>query len=423
MAQLGRICKVCAAEVLDSRGNPTVEACTVLDNGVCAGASVPSGASTGRYEALELRDKDKERYGGKGTLIACENINTDISRAVSGMNLCQHSLDASLIREDKSADKSNLGANAILAVSLSGARAGAQSLGIPLYKYIGGINAVRMPVPMMNILNGGVHASNDLDFQEIMIMPEGFDSFAEALRAGCEIYQALGSLLRSEGKSVSVGDEGGYAPNVGSLEEALEKVSESIVRAGYDTDRVKLAIDCAAGEWWEENTYILPKSQKRYTSDDLCNYYDKICSAYPVVSIEDGLSDDDIGGWQYLTELLGGRIALVGDDLFVTNTQRLKMGIEKGIANAILIKPNQVGTLSETMEVMRLAMENGYRTIVSHRSGDTEDTFIADLAVGMNAGYIKCGAPCRSERVCKYNRLLRIEAQLSLASVYSDNCY
>ncbi len=423
MAYNSKIYKVCAEEILDSRGNPTVEACVMLDDGTSAGASVPSGASTGKYEAYELRDKDPSRYGGKGTLLASENVNGPINEALSGMTLCQTAVDFKLIRADGKMNKSNLGANAILATSLAAAKAGAQALHIPLYKYIGGINAVRLPIPMMNILNGGVHAANDLDCQEVMIVPEGFDSFSEALRCGCEVYHTLGKLLLADNKNTSVGDEGGYAPDVGCLEEAIEYIIKAIEKAGYSTNEVKIAIDAASGEWWEDGIYHMPKANKRYTSQDLVAYWEKICTSYPVVSIEDGLGDDDISGWQYMTEKLGNKVALVGDDLFVTDTKRLKMGIEKGIANAILIKPNQVGTLSETLEVMRLAHENGYRTIVSHRSGDTEDTSIADIAVGMNAGYIKCGAPARSERVAKYNRLIRIEAKLSCAAVYGKNCY
>ncbi len=423
MASIGKICKVCATEVIDSRGNPTVEACVVLEDGTTAGAMVPSGASTGKYEAYELRDGDKQRYGGKGTLVAVENVNTVIADALVGMPLCQSSVDYKLIRADGKADKSSLGANAVLSVSLAAARAGAQELRIPLYKYIGGINAVRLPVPMMNILNGGAHAKNNLDVQEIMIMPEGFDSFCEALRAGCEIYHSLKKLLERDNKSTAVGDEGGFAPDVSSLEEGLDYVASAIEAAGYTKEKVRLAIDAAAGEWWKDGKYVLPKSGKEYTTSSLVEYWESICEKYPIASIEDGLSDDDISGWQCLTEKLGEKVALVGDDLFVTDTKRLKMGIEKGIANAILIKPNQVGTLTETLEVMRLAHEHGYRTIVSHRSGDTEDTTIADIAVGMNAGYIKCGAPSRSERVAKYNRLLRIEAQLGCAAVFGENCY
>ena len=423
MSRFNKIKSVYANEVLDSRGNPTVEAYVILENGSCGSAIVPSGASTGRYEAHELRDKDKDRDFGKGTLLAVDNVNNIISQKLSGKNLIQAAVDFTLIRLDGKVNKSNLGANAILAVSLAAARAGASLYQINLFNYIGGINATRLPIPMMNILNGGVHASNDLDVQEVMIVPEGFDSFSEALRAGCEIYHVLGEVLRSDGQSTSVGDEGGYAPAVGGLENALDYVIEAINRAGYSTDNVKLAIDAAAGEWWEDGAYYMPKSKRRYTSASLTEYWTSVCERYPVFSIEDGLSDDDITGWQYLTEKLCDKVTLVGDDLFVTDTKRLKNGIDQKIANAILIKPNQVGTLTETLEVMRLARDNGYKTIVSHRSGDTEDSFIADIAVGMNAGYIKCGAPCRSERVCKYNRLLRIEDILGFSAVYGNNIY
>lgn len=421
MASIGKISKVCAAQILDSRGNPTVEACVMLEDGTSAGASVPSGASTGKHEAVEKRDDDSTRYLGKGTLTACDNVNRIIDSALSGSSLCQTAVDMKLIRADGKKNKSNIGSNAILAVSLAAAKAGAQALKLPLFKYIGGINANRLPIPMMNIINGGVHAANSLDVQEVMIMPEGFDSFSEALRAGSEIYHVLGGLLKRDGKTVSCGDEGGYAPEIGELSEALDYVILAIERAGYDTEKVKLAVDAAAGEWFEDGVYRMPKSGKSFTSAELVSYWEDICSSYPLASIEDGLGDDDINGWQYMTERLSKKVALVGDDLFVTDTARLRMGIEKGIGNAILIKPNQVGTLSETLEVMRLAKEHGYRTIVSHRSGDTEDTSIADIAVGMNAGYIKCGAPARSERVAKYNRLLRIESQLACAAVFGKN--
>lgn len=423
MSRYPKIKNVYANEVLDSRGNPTVEACVILENGCCGSAIVPSGASTGKYEAYELRDGDKSRFFGKGTLCAVENINNIINSKLSGKSLCQAAIDFTLIRLDGKVNKSNLGANAILAVSLAAARAGAAYFQTNLFNYIGGINAVRLPIPMMNILNGGVHAANDLDVQEVMIVPEGFDSFSEALRAGCEIYHTLGKLLKDDGKATSVGDEGGFAPIVGDLETALDYLLAAIEKAGYSTDKVKLALDAAAGEWWKDNMYVLPKSGNNYTSKELTEYWESLCEKYPIVSIEDGLSDDDISGWQYLTERLSERIALVGDDLFVTDTKRLKSGVEKRIGNAVLIKPNQVGTLTETLEVMRFARDNGYRTIVSHRSGDTEDSIIADIAVGMNAGYIKCGAPARSERVCKYNRLLRIEDCLGCAAVYGKELY
>lgn len=418
-----KIKQICAQEILDSRGNPTVEAAVMLEDGSGAFAAVPSGASTGVHEALELRDGDPDRYGGKGTLCAVESVNSAISPSLSGCQLCQHSIDRKLIRLDSHRDKSSLGANAILSVSLAAAKAAAQAMKIPLYKYIGGINAVRLPIPMMNVLNGGAHAANNLDVQEFMIMPEGFDSFSEALRAGSEIYHELGSILKKEGKSTAVGDEGGFAPDLNGEDEALELLVRAIESAGYDTDNVKIALDAAASEWYSDGRYILPKSGREYFAEELCDMWQSLSEKYPIASIEDGLGEDDFQGWRLLTERLGKKIKLVGDDLFVTDTLRLKKGIDTGIANAILIKPNQVGTLSETMEVMRLAAENGYRAIVSHRSGETEDTCIADLAVAMNAGYIKCGAPCRSERVAKYNRLLRIEAQLGIAAVYSDNAY
>lgn len=418
-----KIKQICAQEILDSRGNPTVEAAVMLEDGSGAFAAVPSGASTGVHEALELRDGDTDRYGGKGTLCAVENVNSAISPALSGCQLCQSCIDRKLICLDAHRDKSALGANAILAVSLAAAKAAAQAMKIPLYKYLGGINAVRLPVPMMNVLNGGAHAANNLDVQEFMIMPEGFDSFSEALRAGSEIYHELGRILKKDGKNTAVGDEGGYAPDLGGEEEALELLVRAIEGAGYDTDRVKIALDAAAGEWYSDGRYIMPKCGREYFAEELCDMWQSLSEKYPIASIEDGLGEDDFEGWKLLTQRLGSKVRLVGDDLFVTSTARLKQGIANGFANAILIKPNQVGTLSETMEVMRLAAENGYRTIVSHRSGETEDTSIADLAVAMNAGYIKCGAPCRSERVAKYNRLLRIEAQLGIAAVYSNNAY
>lgn len=418
MAFTSRICKVCAEEILDSRGNPTVEAYVQLDDGTGAWAQVPSGASTGKHEAFELRDKDPDRYGGKGTLIAVENVNGVIGPALCGTANCQSAVDFKLIRTDKSFDKSNLGANAILAVSLAAAKAGAQSQHVPLYRYIGGINGLRLPVPMMNIINGGAHAKNGLDVQEVMIVPHGFDSFTEALRAGCEIYHVLGEVLEADHKGCGVGDEGGYAPDVSSLYEAFDYILTAIERAGYSQKQVGLAVDAAAGEWYCQGAYMTVKGKKPYTSEELVAFWEETALRYPLISLEDGLAEDDISGWRYLTERLSNKLMLVGDDLFVTDTRRLRTGIEAGIANAILIKPNQVGTLSETLEVMRLAREQGYKTVVSHRSGDTEDTFIADLAVGMNAGFIKCGAPARSERVAKYNRLLKIEAQLGVGAQF-----
>ena len=400
-----KIKQICAQEILDSRGNPTVEAAALLEDGTGAFAAVPSGASTGIHEALELRDNDSERYMGRGVLCAVENVNSVISPALSGCQLCQHQIDARLLKLDGTADKSELGANATLAVSLACAKAAAQALRLPLYRLIGGINACRLPVPMMNVINGGAHAANNLDIQEFMIMPEGFDSFSEALRAGSEIYHVLG------------------APDLDSEEAALDFLVSAIEKSGYDTDRVRIAIDAAAGEWYGDGMYTMPKSQKKMSAAELCAYWEKLSGRYPIASIEDGMDQDDTEGWKLLTDALSRSAALVGDDLFVTNTQRLKDGISGGYANAILIKPNQIGTLTQTLEVMRLAREAGYRTIVSHRSGDTEDTSIADIAVGMNAGYIKCGAPCRSERTSKYNRLLRIEAQLAGSAVFGSSAY
>ncbi len=416
-----KIKSVCAEEILDSRGNPTVEAAVLLEDGTGGSAAVPSGASTGKHEALELRDGDKKRYGGKGTLQAADNVNCVICPALSGFQLNQQRIDKKLLQLDDTEDKSNLGANAMLAVSLAAAKAGAQVARLPLYRYIGGVQAVRLPIPMMNVLNGGAHADNNVDVQEFMIMPQGFDSFSQALQAGSEIYHTLGKILQQDGKPTGVGDEGGYAPNLSGEEEALDYLVSAITEAGYTTDQVKIALDAAASEWTEGEDYVLPKAGTRLTVEELIDKWDALSLKYPIVSIEDGLGEDDFTGWAQMTRRLGGRIALVGDDLFVTNTGRLQQGIRQSVGNAILIKPNQIGTLSETLQVICLARENGYRTIISHRSGETEDTSIADIAVGVNAGYIKCGAPCRSERVAKYNRLLRIEVQLGSAAVYGQN--
>ena len=416
-----KIKSVCAEEILDSRGNPTVEAMVLLEDGTGGAAAVPSGASTGKHEALELRDGDKKRYNGKGVQQAADNVNRVICPALTGHQLNQQGIDRKLLQLDDTEDKSNLGANATLAVSLAAAKAGAQAARLPLYRYIGGVQAVRLPVPMMNVLNGGADADNNVDVQEFMIMPQGFDSFSKALQAGSEIYHALGRLLQRDGKSTGVGDEGGYAPNLSGEEEALDYLVAAITEAGYTTDQVKIALDAAASEWVQGEDYVLPKAGTRLTVEQLIDKWDALRLKYPIVSIEDGLGEDDFAGWAQMTRRLGGQIALVGDDLFVTNTMRLQQGILQGVGNAILIKPNQIGTLSETLQVIRLAQENGYRTIISHRSGETEDTSIADIAVGINAGYIKCGAPCRSERVAKYNRLLHIEAQLGSAAVYGQN--
>ncbi len=420
MLNLARIKCVSGSEVIDSRGNPTVEATVVLTDGCAGTATVPSGASTGKYEALELRDRDSSRYGGKGVLRAVENINGIIAEELVTQRVSQSVVDKKLIALDGTEDKSHLGANAALAVSLAAAKAAAKHNAEPLFRYLGGINAVRLPIPMMNILNGGAHASNNVDIQEFMIMPSGFKSFSEALRAGCEVYHALGNILANEGKSTAVGDEGGYAPDLASDEEALMYICRAIETAGYTTEQIKIALDAAASEWQtKDGEYILPKSNKCYTSSELSDFWKNLSLRYPIVSIEDGLGEDDHAGWKQLTSELHG-IALVGDDLFVTNEKKLREGIKNGEGNAILIKPNQIGTLTETMNVMRLAASCGYRTIVSHRSGETEDTSIADIAVAMNAGYIKTGAPCRSERVAKYNRLLKIEAMLGTSAVYGS---
>lgn len=414
-----KIEKTEGSEIIDSRGNPTVSVTVYLSDGSEGTAAAPSGASTGIFEAHELRDENRERFGGKGVTKAVTNVNTVISPSLSMLGTVdQKTVDDTMIRLDGTENKSRLGANAILAVSLATARAVANSKKIPLYRYIGGINAKRMPVPMMNILNGGAHAGNNIDIQEFMIMPVGAPCFSEALRIGSEIYHTLGGILRERGMSVAVGDEGGYAPNLSSDEEAIEIILTAIERAGFDTDCVKLALDAAASEWTEGRKYVLPKRKTVYTSDELVAYWERLCAKYPIVSIEDGLGEEDWKGWEHLTQRLGKEVRLVGDDLFVTNTKRLAEGIERGAGNAILIKPNQIGTLTETLEAIALAKGNGMDAVVSHRSGETEDTVIADIAVATNAGYIKTGAPCRSERTAKYNRLLTIQRELGSASVY-----
>lgn len=416
-----KIVKVKAREILDSRGNPTVEATVILEDGSYGVAASPSGASTGKHEAWELRDLDNQRFRGMGVLRAVENVNTKISRVLSGMVCNQGMVDLAMIKADGTENKSNLGANAILAVSLAAAKAGAMHTRLPLYRYIGGAYAQRIPTPFMNILNGGAHASNSLDFQEFMIVPSVFDSFGEALRAGCEIYHTLGAILKRDGKTVGIGDEGGYAPDLSSEAEAIEYIVSAIKKAGYDTDRVKIALDCAASEWAVDDGYTMPKSGEHMTSSDITSKLEKLASAYPIVSIEDGLGEDDVLGWRELTDRLSHRTLLVGDDLFVTNTARLREGIEEGIGNSILIKPNQIGTLSETLDVIRLASHAGYRQIISHRSGETCDSSIADIAVAVNCGFIKTGAPCRGERTSKYNRLLAIEAELGGHAVFGGN--
>ncbi len=415
-----KILNVIGREILDSRGNPTVEAAVILENGTHGTASVPSGASTGIYEALELRDGEKKRYGGKGVKTAVTNINTTIRKALRGRSASFYDTDRVLIDTDGTENKGNLGANATLAVSLACARAAAQSLRIPLYRYLGGANGVRLPVPLMNILNGGAHADNNLDVQEFMIVPIGFDSFAEALRAGTEIYCALGAELKKSGKSTAVGDEGGFAPNLADTREAIETIIRAIRKAGYDTDSVKISLDAASSEWAEKDMYHLPKAKKSLTREALVKEWESLTAEYPIFSIEDGAGEEDGVGWELLTRKLGKKIALVGDDYFVTNPARLRAGIQAGTANAVLVKPNQIGTLTETLEVIRIAKEAGYRTVISHRSGETGDTFIADLAVATNAGFIKTGAPCRYERVAKYNRLLKIEQELGTVAVYGQ---
>ncbi len=401
-----------ALEVIDSRGLPTVMCKTTMSDGAVGVASVPSGASTGKFEAHELRDCDN-RFGGKGVKKAVENVNGIIAPEIIAMqSACQKKIDDKMLEIDSSENKSSLGANAILAVSLSVARACANSYRLPLYRYLGGEAARVLPIPMMNILNGGAHAANNIDIQEFMIMPVGAKNFTEAMRMGCEIYHTLGSILKSEGKATAVGDEGGFAPSLQSEREAIELILHAITKSGYNTDEVKIALDVASSEWYEGKTYHLKKANCDMSAEELISMYEKLCADYPIVSIEDGLAEDDFDNWKELTKRLGKRLTLVGDDLFVTNKARLLKGIKEGYANAVLVKVNQIGTLSETLDTISLAHKNGYRAIISHRSGETEDTTIADLAVAVNAGFIKTGAPCRSERVCKYNRLLQIENEL-----------
>lgn len=414
--------KVTGREIIDSRGNPTVEAEVRLADGTVARGAAPSGASTGEYEALELRDGDRGRYGGKGVRKAAENVRTVICETLKGMDACDiYAVDRAMIRADGTKDKSKLGANAILAASIACARAAAASLEIPLYRFLGGVNANRLPVPMMNILNGGAHAANTVDVQEFMIMPVGAKCFADGLRWCTEVFHALQALLRSKGLSTAVGDEGGFAPDLSGDEEAIEYILEAVTRAGYEPGKeFVLAMDAAASEWKSDRTgeYILPKSGKKYTSGQLVDHWKELTGKYPVYSIEDGLDEEDWDGWQILTKELGGRVQLVGDDLFVTNTERLKKGIELGCGNSILIKLNQIGSVSETLEAIKMAHKAGYTAIASHRSGETEDTTIADLAVALNTRQIKTGAPSRSERTAKYNRLLRIEEELGAGAVY-----
>ena len=413
---------VVGREILDSRGNPTVEAEVFLSCGVSGRGTAPSGASTGEFEALELRDGDKSRYGGKGVTKAVENINTVICDTLTGMDASDiYAVDKAMIQADGTQDKSKLGANAILAVSIACARAAANALEIPLYRFLGGVNANRPPVPMMNILNGGAHAANTVDVQEFMIMPAGASSFREGLRWCAEVFHALAALLKSKGLATSVGDEGGFAPDLASDEEAIQYILEAIRRAGYEPGKdFVLAMDAASSEWKSgvKGEYLLPKSGKRFTSQELIAHWKSLCEKYPIYSIEDGLDEEDWDGWAKMTQELGGKVQLVGDDLFVTNTTRLSKGIQLGCGNSILIKLNQIGSVSETLEAIKMAHKAGYTAIASHRSGETEDTTIADLAVALNTCQIKTGAPSRSERVAKYNQLLRIEEELGESAVY-----
>ena len=414
--------KVIGREIIDSRGNPTVEAEVYLLDGTVGRGVAPSGASTGEFEALELRDGDKSRFGGKGVTKAVENINTVINDALKGVDASDiYAVDTAMIAADGTKDKSNLGANAILAVSIASARAAANALEIPLYRFLGGVNGNRLPVPMMNILNGGAHAANTVDVQEFMIMPVGAPSFKEALRWCAEVFHALAALLKSKGLATSVGDEGGFAPDLASDEEAIQYILDAVKDAGYEPGKdFMIAMDAASSEWKGEKKgeYVLPKAGTKFTSEELIEHWKKLVDKYPIISIEDALDEEDWEGWQKLTAELGDKVQLVGDDLFVTNTERLSKGIELGCGNSILIKLNQIGSVSETLEAIKMAHKAGYTAISSHRSGETEDTTIADLAVALNTCQIKTGAPSRSERVAKYNQLLRIEEELGTSAVY-----
>lgn len=417
-----KIEKISAREIIDSRGNPTVSATVTLNDGTIAAASVPSGASTGSFEAFELRDKEDKRFGGKGVTQAVSNVKNIIAPEIIALEtINQGVIDRALIKLDGTENFSALGANAALAVSIACAKAAAKSLKLPLFQYLGGINGKTLPVPMMNILNGGAHAANNIDVQEFMIMPVGFKSFKEGLRACCEIYHILGGILTGCGLSSTVGDEGGFAPFLESEEDAILLIIEAIKKAGYNTNQVKLALDAASGEWQQGGGYLMPKSKRSFTRDELICHWEKLCEKFPIVSIEDGLGENDFEGWGMLTKRLGSKIQLVGDDFFVTNTSRLQKGINSGCGNAILIKVNQIGTLTQAFAAINMAKKSGYKTIISHRSGETEDTTIADIAVGLNAGQIKTGAPCRSERTAKYNRLLFIEDYLGKNGEYGAN--
>ncbi len=420
---MAAIIETFAREILDSRGNPTVEVEVFLEDGTIGHAAVPSGASTGAFEACELRDGDKARYGGKGVLKAVENVNSIIGPAIQGFDATeQAAIDKLMISLDGTDNKSKLGANAILGVSMAVARAAAKSLDLPLYQYLGGFNAKELPVPMMNILNGGAHADNNVDIQEFMIMPVGAESFTEALRSCAEVYHTLKTVLKGKGLSTGVGDEGGFAPNLESNEEALEVICEAIKAAGYEPGKdFKLAIDAASSEFYKDGKYDLAGEGKIKTAEEMVDFYEYLVGKYPIVSIEDGLAEEDWDGWKVLTDRLGKKVQLVGDDLFVTNSKRLAKGIDMGVANSILVKVNQIGTLTEAFEAMELAKWSGYTCVVSHRSGETEDAIIADIAVAVNAGQIKTGAPARSERVAKYNQLLRIEENLYETAEYKGN--
>lgn len=418
---MAMITEVYAREILDSRGNPTVEVEVCLEDGAVGRAAVPSGASTGVHEAVELRDGDKERYLGKGVTRAVDNVNDIIAEAIIGLEATrQTEIDELLVRLDGTPNKGKLGANAILGVSMAVAKAAAASVGLPLYLYLGGVAAKELPVPMMNILNGGQHADNNVDIQEFMIMPVGAKSFAEALRMNAEIYHNLKALLKSKGLSTALGDEGGFAPDLKCNEEAIEVILEAVEKAGYKPgEDIVIALDVASSEMYEDGKYNLAGEGIVKTSAEMVDYLAVLCEKYPIISIEDGLAEDDWEGWKALTDKLGGKVQLVGDDLFVTNEERLKAGIEKGVANAILIKVNQIGTLTETFNAIETAKRAGYTCIISHRSGETEDTTLADIAVAVNAGQIKTGAPARTDRVAKYNQLLRIEEDLGKAAKYN----
>ena len=421
------IAKIIGRQILDSRGNPTVEVDVITTSGVLGRAAVPSGASTGIHEAVELRDGDKSAYLGKGVLKAVANVNSIIDEALRGFDVCdQKAIDAKLLELDGSENKSNIGANAILGTSLACARAAADESGLSLFKYVGGVGAVTMPVPMMNILNGGSHADNKIDIQEFMVMPFGAESFSEGLRWGTEIFHHLKNVLKSRGMSTNVGDEGGFAPNLGSNEEAIQVVIEAIEKAGYKAgEDVYIALDAASSEFYNEDTkkYVFESTGEQMSSEEMVNFWVDWCEKYPIVSIEDGLAEDDWAGWKLATEKLGNMVQLVGDDLFVTNTKRLSRGIEESTANSILVKVNQIGTLTETIEAVQMATRNGYTSVMSHRSGETEDNTIADLAVALNCGQIKTGSASRSDRMAKYTQLLRIEEELGQTAVYPGKTF